>query len=145
MAGVDPSFDANFFRAQIQAVMQMGLPSATSDRPTFRWVTTHTYAPGDPVNQPYNWGQGPVTTTAHADVQVNCVVQFAERSPEGSAMGSFDASKAIITILDNDYALVKGANQVLLGGRTFDIVVVGPPEGLFNVTIYSLYCIARDQ
>jgi hypothetical protein len=34
---------------------------------------------------------------------------------------------------------------VLLGQNTYVVDFVAPPIGLFNVTIYQMYCSARDE
>ena len=144
MAGTDPGFDSKGFRDSIHQVMNLGLPNATADRATFRWTTKNTYAIEDPVKRPYDWTEGTATTVVKADVQVPCVVEFQERGPDGTAAGSFDASKAIVVLLDVDYALVAGADQILIKQNVYDVNLVAPPIGLFDVTIYSIYCTARD-
>jgi hypothetical protein len=124
--------------------MQMGLSNTVALQPTFRWTKKSTYPVQDPVNHPYDWTETPTTTIAPADVQVPCAVEYQERSSEGTAAGAFDGTKAIITMLDTDYALIAGSDQVLLGGNVYDIDVVAPPVALFSVDIFTLYCTARD-
>lgn len=140
-------FNADAFRTAIRNTMVMGLPNATLEKPTFRWNTERTYAIEDPQDNPYSWDAAPVTVTAHADVQVPVAVEFAAR-PAGSqdtSIGQFDATRVTLTVLDVDYALIEGADIVLLGGNTYDIQFVGPPIGLFEVTVYSIYAEARDE
>lgn len=144
----DPNFGADFdadaFRNAITGAMEMGLPADPSERVTFRWKTDHTYATADPAGNPYNFTATPVTTTAKADVQIPAAVEFISgRSAgmEGTVFGAIeDRPLAIITVLDTHYPLVQGADQVLLGGDTYNIDYVAPPIGLFTVTVYQLHC-----
>ena len=147
MAGTDPRFDAAKFRDAIHFVMATAAPETVSERCTFRWNTDRTFTAADPAGRPYSWDAAPATTTTHADVQIDCVVEFAAR-PAGSrdsAIGQFDTSRAVITILDDDIASIDGADEVILNGNSYDIQFTGPSQGLFDVTIYSVFCEARDE
>lgn len=147
MAGTNPSFDAALFRQAIRDTMIMGLPNATQEKPTFRWSPEKTFTTADPAGAPYDFTASPVTTVAPADVQVPVAVEFSARPANSieTGMGEFDASRVIITALDEDYALIQGADQVILGGNTYDVQFVGPPIGLFEVTVYQIFAIARDE
>jgi hypothetical protein len=151
MAGTTDSraagFDAAGFRSAIRFAMNMGLPNATSERATFKWSTVRTFATADPAGSPYDFSSTPTASVTHADVLIPVAVEFSAR-PAGSrdtAVGQFDSSRAVLTVLDEDYALVAGADLVLLGQNTYEIQFVGPPVGLFDVTIYQLFCDARDE
>jgi hypothetical protein len=151
VAGVSPDFDAAGFRTAIQAVMQMGTPQATP--PIFRWTPQPVYTSADPAGRPYSFTEPAVVATPAAttypDVVVNCAVAPATATPEETAMGEFDVTKVVITLLDVDYALISGppaADTVIFGGNIpYTIDYVAPPEALFNVTIYTIYATARDQ
>lgn len=147
MASTNPAFNAANFRNVIRTTMTMGLPGATADRATFRWTTQHTYAKHDSAGVPFDLSASPVTTTTHADVQVPVAWEFQalRAASSDNAIGEFDTARAVLTLLDEDYALVAGADLVLLGQNTYDIEFVAPPIGLFEVTVYQLYCRARDE
>lgn len=140
-------FDATAFRDAIRNTMVMGLPNATSEKATFRWTTQKTYAVDDPAGKPYSWTAAPATTTTHADVQVPVAWEFSARpaSSLDTTIGQFDASRVEITILDVDYEDVEGADQIIMGGNTYNLEFVAPPQGLFEVTVYKLYAIAQDE
>lgn len=147
MASSNPAFNPAVFRQAIRDTMIMGLPNATAEKPTFRWNPNKTYATADPGGAPYDFTAAPVVTVAPADVQVAVAVEFSSR-PAGSletVIGEFDNSRVIITVLDEDYELIRGADEVILGGNTYDIQFVGPPLGLFEVTVYQIFAIARDE
>lgn len=148
---LDASFGAGFnadkFRAAIRSTMMMGLPNSVSERATFRWLPVREYPIQDRAANPYDWTDTPSVETLRADVLVPVAVEFAAR-PSGSqdtVIGQFDSSRAIVTILDVDYALVEGADQVILGGNTYIVQFVAPPVGLFDVTVYTIYLEAVDE
>jgi hypothetical protein len=140
-------FNAAQFRDAIKFAMNMGLPNTVSERATFRWIPDYTYSEADPGGTPYDLDAVPTATDAPEDVQVDCAVEFVSRASAsgGTAVGDFDVARAIITVLDTDYASIEGCNQVVLGGDTYDVDFVAPPMGLFEVTIYQIYCTAVDE
>ena len=140
-------FDAAAFRDSIQFAMNMGLPQTASERVTFRWTPEKDYAIEDPGGNPYDYTATPTSTNAPADVQVDAAVEFVTRTTlsGGTPVGEFNTPRAVITLLDVDYAEVEGADQVLLGGNTYKVDFIAPPIGLFEVTIYQIHCSAMDE
>lgn len=147
MAGTNAGFDATAFREAIRAAMTMGLPNTVADRATFQWTVGHTYAVHDPSGNPYDLSATPATTTTHADVQIPVAIEFTARpaSERDTPIGQFDATQAILYALDEDYAQVAGADQVLLGQNVYKVSFVAPPMGLFDVDVYAIYTVARDE
>jgi hypothetical protein len=140
-------FNAAQFRDAIKFAMNMGLPNTVSERATFRWTPDYTYSTSDPGGTPYDLESTPTATDAPEDVQIDCAVEFVSKANAsgGTALGPFDVTRAVITILDTDYSSVAGADQVLLGENTYKVDFVAPPMGLFEVTIYQVYCTAVDE
>jgi hypothetical protein len=138
MAGTDPSFDSGAFRTAIRAAMQMGLPSDPTQAITFRFDETLAFPVHDPAAHPYNWTEAPATDVAKRDVQVPAAVQWAAGTVTENPIGAFDTSRVVVTILDVDYALVAGCNEVLINGTHFVIDTIGPPLGLFDVEAMRL-------
>lgn len=149
MAGSDPRFDANAFRTNIRFAMTMGLPNTVAERATFRWTVVRTFAKDDASGAPLDWGTTATTTVTNPDVQVECAVEFGVAAAENTNVGTFDTSRAVITVLDEEFALLTVnnvlADRVLLGGNTYEVDYVGPPLGLFDVTVYQIYCKAPDE
>lgn len=125
----------------------MGLPGATADRATFRWTTQNTYEKHDSSGSPWDFTSVPVVTTSHADVQVPVAWQFQpSRTTSGTnVVAEFEAPVVIVTVLDEDYEQIIGADLVMMGQNTYEIQYVAPPVGLFEVTVYQIYCRARDE
>lgn len=146
MAGSDPNFDAGAFRTAIRAAMLMGAPLDPSSQVTFIFDEQATYNPEDPDHNPYDYSSSatPVTDVARRTVQVPSAVQFATAVVEGTPMGDFDATRAVLTLLDVDYALVANSSEVLIGNTHY---VFDPPGwiplGLFDVGVFQVHCSAR--
>lgn len=145
--GFGSAFDEDKFRTAIRNTMLMGMPQTVSERVVFRWTDNNTYDHTDAEGRPLNWYSSPVSTSSHPDVEIPVALDFApNRSQAGSTVvGSFDNPKAVLTVLDVDYDLVKGADKVIIDDSTYDVEYVGPPEGLFGVTVYSVYIRANDE
>lgn len=150
MAGTDSRFDAGAFRDAIRFAMTMGLPQATQERATFQWDTERIFPSPDAGGNPYDWTATPTSTTTYPDVQIPVAVETpGSANRDDTTIGAFDVSKVVITILDDDFTdIVVGgvlANRVLLGETPYEIEYVGPPLGLFEVTVYQLYAKAVDE
>lgn len=148
MAGTTPSFSATNFRRNIHFAMNMGLPNVVEERATFRWAPVRSWDKQDPQIQPYSWDAQPTTEVTHDDVQIHVAVDYQRSSgtggATGTALGEFDTTRAIVTVLDEDYAEIIGATEVLLGGNIYVISFV-QVVGLFDVSVYQLHCKARDE
>jgi len=64
---------------------------------------------------------------------------------DGTSVATFDNSQATLTLLDEDYVLIAGADTAVIGGNTYDVRLKAPPIGLFEVTVYTLELQARDE
>lgn len=151
MAGMsDPRasvFNAAKFRDAIKFAMHLGLPDDTSERATFMWTPQKTYGATDAAGRPYNWTATPTSVVTHDDVQIDVAIEFHRYSAgEGNtSVGEFHTTSVTLTVLDEDYALVQGADKVLLGGNTYTVEYVAPPIGMFDVTVYQVYLKAEDE
>lgn len=146
MAGDLAGFDADSFRTNIRNTMIMGLPSDTTLQPTFYFRTSYTYPTGtvlDPEGKPIDPRVQATASTSSSPVQVPCAVEFApdNTNDEGLA-GTFWSDRAVLTLLDDDYAQVKDAIEVDLSGRRYMIQQMNA-LGLGPVTVYQLYCFMK--
>lgn len=141
MAGTDPSFDPNEFRSAIRTAMTMGLPTDSSQAVTFVWRVRNVYPVADPNRAPYSWDE-PVTqnqSTPERTLQVPAAVEWGEGNLAGTPMGVFDTSAVTLTLLDEDYQQVAGADLFRINGVDYHIDVLAPPMGLFEVTVYQIH------
>lgn len=146
MAGSDPRFPRQKVRDGLLFAMQMGAPNNVNERVTFKWVTAREFSSQDPAGRPYAWNATPVSEESHADVQVDCAVEFESR-PAGSRdtpFGQFDTSRAIVTMMGEEYELIKDSDYVVIRGSDYDWSFPGPTLGLFDIDVIQIYCEARD-
>jgi hypothetical protein len=147
MAGTSSAFDAANFRTSIKAAMNMGLPVPTALRPTFRFKEEKAFPVDtllDDDGYPFDPSIEPVVTSP-APILVDCAVEITKAEPSELPVGAIRRLKATLTILDTDYARIKDAYEVDLGGDAYTIETVLPPYGLFDVTIYQLICVSKEE
>jgi hypothetical protein len=138
-------FDAAEFRQAIKSTMQMGSPNAVAEKVTFRWPVQKTYSGRtDPSGKPYSLTATVVDETTNEDVLIDCAVEYIDRTAVGSPIGEFNNPRVLITILDEDFASVETATEVLIGGNTYNIQY-SRPLGLFSVTVYEVFAQAVDE
>lgn len=147
MAGTQPGFSASEFKDAIHFAMNMGLPNADSEKATFYWNTTRTFDKKDSAGRPLALKAVPLTTVEKDPVQIPVAVEYARTGiggTDGTGAGSFDGSRATLTILDEDYESVRDADYVSLGGDRYNIDFT-TSVGLFDVTIYQMFIRAWDE
>lgn len=156
MAGSDPRFNAAAFRTAIQSTMQMGFPDEQSQQITWVWVPEYKYnSTPDPGGFPLDWSAAEIKTTEDiAPIIVNCAVQFTATTTTsrigGTDLGVMDVENAIVTLLDVDYdSLVTHGSGVFpqrasLNGSVYVTQFIGPPFGIFDVTLYTVYLQSVD-
>lgn len=146
MAGSNAAFDADLFRRNIRATMLMGIPNTVTDRPTFRWLAENDYAKEDVAGQPYDWTSSPVDESVHEDVQVTVAVEFSRTTETaGSPLGNFDMSRAVLTMLEDEYDQVFDADLVLLSSNIYTIEFWEPTIALFSVDVHRCHVRARAE
>lgn len=142
MAGTLAGFDPDNFRTTIRSTMTMGLPEDEDLQPTFFFRVTTTYPAGTVLDHTGKAIDPRVhaITTAPAPVKVPCAVEYAPDSTNNSTLvGTLWSDRAVVTVLDTDYALIKEAIEVDLSGRRYMIQQVFT-VGLGPVTVYQLQC-----
>lgn len=153
MAGTNSAFDASVFRTAIRNAMVMGLPTATEERATFKWKVRRDYEVADSNENPFNWSSTPDVTTTYPDIQVTCAVEFFSKGgdTQGTRVGELDVSRIIITLLDEEWeeVLLNGDDNVpdfvQMDDAEYKVLFVGPPIGLFDVTVYQVFIQAIDE
>lgn len=138
MAGSDPSFNATDFRAQIRSVMAMAAPGVTSQGVSFYFPEQATWSNEDSAGQPWNWSATPVTNVPARTVTVPVAVEWSQGQFVDNPVGEFDSSRATLILLDQDYAQIQGATEVIINNQHYIIDREAPPIGLFDVTVHRL-------
>lgn len=146
MAGLLTGFDPEAFRTSIRNTMIMGLPEPDELKPTFYFRSTYSYPPGtklDPEGKPIDPRIQATATPASAPLQVPCAVEFSPDATNNEGLsGTFWTDRAMLTLLDTEYAQVEEAIEVDISGRRYLIQQMNP-IGLGTVTVYQLQCFLK--
>ena len=139
-------FDAALFRSAITSTMEMGLPGS-SERATFLWKPERDFDIEDNAGNPYDWTSTPTSEGNHPEVQIPVAVQLSTRGTlfDGTPVGEFNQLRLSVTVLDVHYPQVADADAIRFDDAIYDISFWEPPQGLFDVTIYTARCVARDE
>ncbi|SRR5213075_3514803 len=149
-------FDTAEVRADLRAVMFMGLPDDPADRPIFHFPDVPAYAKRDRAGQPWDFSEAalPPATAPKPDVlcgpdsgEVVCtytVLGRQTRAPSQSPFGALDAERLEFTFLDVDYELIKGFTSVTIGFTTYRYDKTLPPDGLSDLGVFTVVVAADD-
>ncbi len=138
MAGTSSSFNAAAFRNAIRSVMDLGTPPADADQLRFHWNPTKTTAatkdgegiPFDPT--------AVITTTTPTPVNKPCAIEYIDAAGQPTPFGAIVPSRIRVTLLDEDYAVVKGADYVIVGGDRYIRQYEPPSFGLYSVGVHQI-------
>jgi hypothetical protein len=139
------NFDAAAVRAGIRLAMQVGLPVMPDDQPMFFFpavVTTDRVTDSQGVS--FDAGYRP-TRTQLPGVKVPCAIDYKDAVGRVEAPGMISPSGVVLTLLDEDYAKVKGFAYVVIGGIKYAYERVEKPTGLVSVGIYTVHCLSDDE
>lgn len=157
MAGTDRRFDATKFRSAIKFAMEMGFPDEVSKQITWHWNPVRQYNKKlDASGMPFDLSQGNVNSEADiTPMIVDCAVKFQPTGTTtrvgGTALGIMDVANATATLLDVDYNALrqhgegKFPDKAVMDTDVYLVQLIGPPYGLFEVTIYDVYLQAIDE
>lgn len=144
MAGKNPDFDAAGFKAGIRQAMTMGLSPDTEAQPEFHFPSTLVYTGTEHESFPFDPTET-VQNQQKAPVKVNCAVEYFDDSGQLTNFGITQATHIKILLLDDEYEQVKDADSVVIGGDTYIYRRTQPPSGLFDVGIYEMHFVARQE
>jgi len=142
-----PNFDAAAVREGLRLAMQVGLPPDTDDQPLFVMPTT---VSGDAVNvldaagTPFNPSYRP-TRSVPATVRVPCAIEYFDGAGKIESFGLVAPSHVLLTLLDQDFAQVKGFVYVVIGGNKYWFEREFAPLGLVDVGVHQIKCRSDDE
>jgi hypothetical protein len=152
--GISADFDGDQFRNAIRFAMQMGTPPEVGKRASFVFKSAgRTYwkdgveqisprldrdgKPLDPTIQVIN--TAPVVKT------VDCAVEIVRADADELPVGNFRPTKAVVTLLDEQYDQVKGCRELLFNGDRYLYGYEPEGLGLFDVGINTMIFYATDE
>lgn len=149
MAGKQPGFNGGDFRRQMRFVMGMGAPTVTDQQATFEFPNQLVYNDGDAgdfdgTGVPFD-PSIPVTRVVPPRVKVPCAVEYFDADGVVTEFGLISPSRAVVTLLDEDYVKVKGCSAVFLAGERYVYQKTEFPSALFDVGLYTLHFTAEND
>lgn len=146
MANAPVPFDPQAFVQGILTAMTIGEPTREEDKATF-------YFPADMVAEGSRDSEGipfdPSTTATpvprRPPVRVPCAVEYQDAEGKIENWGVLVPSKAVITLLDNEYQQVKGFSFVVIGGVKYMYSRTETPVAMVTVDVWTVHCVAEDQ
>lgn len=139
MAGRSSDFNAKEFRAGIRFAFNMAAPPVAADQATFLFESVLVYnGPVDDNDVPFD-PAATVTRTTPPSVKVTCGIEYFDRDGNAIVFGDIVPSRVEITLLDEEFALVKNAIAVVIGGERFKYDHTEPPSGLFDVGLAKIH------
>jgi len=127
--------------------MTVGLPVDPEEAPVFFMpqgeVTTDD--PADQEGVPFS-PTGVRTVVPRPKIQgVKCSIEYVDGVGKLENFGLISPSRVILTLLDEEYAQVKGFEFVVIGGNRYWYKRTETPKGLVSVGIYRVHCQAEDE
>jgi len=149
MAGRMTGFDADAFRDGIRLAFDMGaapeLDQPDQSQVAFHFASQLVYTgPTDGDGVPFDPNSS-VTRVVPNAVQVPCGLEYSNVADERTAFGTVLPSRVKVTLLDEDYAKVKDATYIVVGGEKYVYHHSEMPRGLFDVGLYSITFVSESD
>lgn len=143
-----PGFDATAVRNGLRTAFTVGMPPNTADQATFfkRGTVTTSARPVDQEGISFN--ADPVHRREHPmlpGIQVKCAVEYMDGTGKIENFGVIVPSKIVITLLDEEHALVEGFEYVVIRGQRFFYRSTEAAAGLISVGVFKVHCYAEDE
>lgn len=146
--GISADFDGVQFRNAIRFAMQMGVPPDPDKQAVFVFKPTgRTYWKNDVqlVSAPRLDRDGkPLDPTVEvrrveADTKtVDCAVEIVRADAEELPVGTFRQTKAVVTVLDEQYEEIRGCIEMVFNGDRYKFGYEPEGLGLFDVGINTM-------
>ena len=151
MAGLNPGFRATDFRGAVRFLAQMAAPTVVQDQAVFLFTEEVVYdSPVDAEDVPFDPAARPVLASGgqpapRTSATVPCLVEYHDALNEPVPFGQVAPTRLAVTLLDEDYAQVKEARTIRVGGERYDYQHTEVPKGLFDVTLWRMWFVAEGE
>lgn len=154
--GLSVAFDSEGFRQAIRFAMQMGAAPNPALRPTFVFPSTgRTFTKDgvtlDPATVRTDREGNPLdptirgTPTPGVRKQVDCAIEIVRADANEIPVGNFRQTKAVVTLLDEEYEQVKGCRELVYNGDRYVFGYEPEVVGLFDVGTFTMIFYAVDE
>jgi hypothetical protein len=142
-------FDADSVRDGLRLAMQVGLPPVTADQPAFHMPREFEPEPEpgsvDQEGVPFDPTYRPTKTPRRIVRNIACGLEYQDAAGKLVNLGTIVPAKVVITLLDTEYAKVKGFEFVTIGGIRYFYHHTETPSGLLSVGIWRVHCNSEDE
>lgn len=153
--GIAVDFDGEGFRNAIRFAMEMGTNPDPDKAPVFiqkgtgrtYWkddvelvVTPRLDRDGQPLDPTIE-----VRRESDDQIRVDCAVEVERADAEELPVGTFRLVKLVVTLLDDQYELVKDCRELLYNGDAYLFGYEPESNGLFDVGVYTMIFYAKDE
>lgn len=140
------SFDEAAFTDGILTAMAVGTPPDPADRAVFVFADTTTVAGSvDDGGVPFDVAATPTRTPGQEIFNVPCAIEYIDVAGQVADLGILQPTKIKVTLLDEQYELVKGFDHVRIAGDRYYYRKTEPPTGMVTKTVYVIHCAAEDD
>ncbi len=144
MAGSLAGFDGQAFRDGIHLVQEFFTPA--DQRATFYFPDeSPTSGTVDSENVPFDPAATVTRTPSKQPVVAPCSIEYQDVAGNLENLGYISPSRIVVTLLDVDYATVKGFDYLVVNGVRYYYRGTDIPSALGNVTVWSIRCVAEDE
>lgn len=140
-------FPANDVRNGLRTAFRVGMPPLEAEQPTFFMPRTVTNTePADANNVPFDPAVQP-TRGAPTSHKVPCAIEYiyGDGKVESYGVVISKPSKVVLTLLDEDYATVKGFSYVVISGLRYWFKRTENTKGLVSVGLHKVHCVSEDE
>lgn len=153
--GITADFDNDGFRNAIRFAMQMGTNPDPDRRPKFvQRSSTRTYwkngtqlgqeprldRDGKPLDPEVE-----IRRPVDQFIEVDCAIEVTRADAEELPVGTFQPTKVVVTLLDQQYVQVKDCREMVYNGDRYVFGYEPESNGLFDVGVYTMIFYAKDE
>lgn len=139
-------FDADAVRTGLRLAMQVGLPVDAASQPVFYMPpTSSSTGATDAEGVPFDPAARRTFVAPTAVRNVKCAIEYVDGEGKLENFGVIVPARVILTLLDEEYARVKGFAYVVIGGSRYFYRRTEVPRGLVSIGVFKVHCVSEDE
>lgn len=153
--GFSANPDMDKVRRALRFAMELGAPPETQRQATFIFpggarsyekdgVVLDTVPRLDRDGRPFDPTIAVITSPGR-EVQVDVAIEITRADADEGPVGTFRHTKATVTVLDEQYVLIKGAREMRFNGDKYVFAYEPEGLGLFGMGVNTMIFYARDE
>ena len=153
--GIGADFDADAFRTAIRFAMQMGSPPDEDRQAVFVFKSSGRsyWKDGVELDDPPRVDRDGKPLDPTIEVRevpgrrekVDCAIEILRADADELPVGNFRPTKAVVTLLDQEYAKIEGCRELLYNADRYLYGYEPEAPGLFDVGTHTIIFYALDE